>query len=413
MSVESSLEPTPSGYRVLRSYGEGSHLVCDFDDLEAQRDSLRATVRTSVLPHAGLQRCFRARIDLRNLSNEAAYRGNLEKMAGVDGQFVEVFNDACQSVVDAVAKEDLTVNFADVDADTHTQYMVPPLVLADGPTVHFGKGGSGKTFIALAMAACTALGREFLGQPSQQGAVMVVDYEATPKTTKARLQRIVAGLGEPWRDDLIHYWYPRARPLPDMLPGLQHKIREENIRFLIVDSAGYACGGNPNDEDVALRYFSSLNKLDIPSLTIAHVTKQKNRDEYPLGSVFWSNSARLTWNVKVDRQEGPVMQVSLFNRKSNETQPMEPMGVHLEFRDDALLLSREGGTPAPKRASGPDRILAALEAGPFSVKQLAKAFGQPDNAIRTTLNRLKPRVDQLDRAEDGSYRWSLAGSGPK
>ena len=412
MSDEPYLKPTPNGYRVHLRYGEGGHIVFEFDDLETQRDSLPATVRTWVLPHAGLERRFRARIDLRNLNNEAAYRRNLEKMAGVDGHFIEVFNEACQSVVDVVAKEDQTVNLADVEADTCTQYMVPPLVLADGPTVHFGRGGSGKTYVALAMAVSMALGRDFLGQRCQQGEVLLVDYEATPKTTKARLQRIVAGLGEPWRDDLIHYWEPHARPLPDILPALERKIREENIRCLLVDSAGLACGGNPKDEDVALRYFNSLARLGIPSQTIAHVTKQ-GKDEYPYGSVFWSNSARLTWNVKLDRQEGPTMWVSLSNRKSNETQPMEPLGVRLDFSENAVAISREGEIPAPKTASDSDRLLTALQAGPRSVKQLSATLNLSGNAVRTILNRLKPKAARLGRADDGSNLWAPAGSGPK
>lgn len=412
MSDEPYLKPTASGYRVHLHYGEGGHIVFEFDDLETQRDSLHATVNTWIMPAAESARRFQARIDLRNLSNEATYRRHLQEMLGKKKRWIDVFNEACRSVVDVVTKEDQTVNLADVEADTSTQYIVPPLVLADGPTVHFGRGGSGKTYVALAMAVSMASRRVFLGQRCEQGAVLFVDYEATPKTTKARLQRIVAGLGEPWRDDLIHYWEPHARPLPDILPALERKIREENIRCLLVDSAGLACGGNPKDEDVALRYFNSLARLGIPSLTIAHVTK-KESDGYPYGSIFWSNSARLTWYVKLDRQEGSTMWVSLFNRKSNETQPMEPLGVRLDFSENAVAISREGGTPAPKAGSDSDRLLTTLQAGPRSVKQLSATLTLSESAVRMILNRLKQKVAKQSRADDNSYRWALAESGPK
>ncbi len=407
---------TPNGYRIEAPYAGGITLFL-FDDLESRPNALYASVSTWVwAPEVTEEQRFKGRVDLRDLSSESVYRRHVQAMyGGEDAEWIVLFNCACQAVIEAVAEEDLSVDLGTVQADTRTQYVVPPFVLASGPSILFGKGQSCKTYLALAAAVAVAKGERFLGQPTQGGAVLIVDYESNANDTKARILRILAGMGEEWDEHLARqliYWPGQARPLQQMITALERTIRGQGVRFIIVDSAGLACGGNPKDEDVALGYFNALRRLEIPSLTIAHVTKLPGKDEYPYGSVYWSNSARLTWLSQLDPQWRlpDSLRISLHNRKANEEGTRPPIGVRFSFEGHGrvILTSDEevvAASVAKVTTSG--QVIDALRGGRKSTKELAMELDKSIGTIRTRCNETAV-VRKAGKAPDGSSFWELA-----
>jgi hypothetical protein len=196
-------------------------------------------------------------------------------------------------------------------------------------------GESGKSYVVLS----TLLELALKGTPA-----MFVDYEADEKAIKRRVVRLAAGLGTDLEDEFFRrwfvYWPARGKPLTSMLPAIKRAVERLGIGVVGIDSAAAACGANPNDEEAALGFFNALSKLRIPSLIVAHVTKD-DRDRHPFGSVFWHNYARATWNVKTpEEREDDEKHLGFYPRKGNEDAPHKPLGVVLQFGEGTTVVRR-------------------------------------------------------------------------
>lgn len=412
-STEPSITATEEGYRVNLPCRGDARVLIDFTELESDGGSLQAKAATWLLGPDGTEGPYTARVDLHSMNEESFYRrqvveglfGRLDR--DVDTKdWILPFNHACRMVIEAVGKEDLSVDLSQVRADTEVPYLVPPLVLANGASVLFGQGGSAKTYLALAMAMSMVKGWDFLGQHCRQGKVLFVDYEATEEAIKGRLRRLAAGRGAEWDDDAaLVYWRTRGRPLAEMLPGLDRKIKDEDVQCIIVDSAGMACGGDPKEESAALGYSNTLARLGIPSLTLCHASKNDSQ-RFPYGSIFWSNSPRLTWNVQVRSEQDGLLVLDLFNRKSNEERLVDPIQVRVDFSGNGRVRIVGGAAKCGGRqASLTERLRSALQSGvKKSVQELADELGVKENAVRA---RLTDRRNAGKFAKQGKL-WGLA-----
>ena len=402
------LEKTADGYLVGIPHMGGAALF-RFARLEERTHVLQAEVSCR-LEIAGMSRePFSARLNLLSISNREAFRRQLEDVMEMGkGTWTRLLGRACEMVRDAHASSDPSIDLATVpDVPAATLYLAAPLVLADAPTVHFGDGGTCKTLLALRIGVSVGLGVDLLGVKVRKASVLYIDYEASEVTIKRRLLRILAGMEVEYDHFPLIYWPARGRSLPEMVPALQRKLRDADVGLLIVDSAAYAAGAEPEKADSAIRYFNALAALEVPSLTLAHVGKE-NRDEWPFGSIFWHNGPRLTWNTKASREDGSnVTHMGLFNRKSNEDALQRPIGICLEFDADCVRFSREElQAGISDRANLTARILAELRPGARSVKQIAQELDADTHAIRTRLNQMSG-VWHVGRADDASGLWGL------
>ena len=226
---------------------------------------------------------------------------------------------------------------------------------------------------------------------------------------KGPRQRACAGRAMETPRPACLYWPGRRGPLDEMVPAVQRKMRKEGVGYIIIDSAVLAAGADPEKAETAGRYFGGLSRLGVPSKTIAHVTKRDD-DRYPFGSIFYSNSARTTWNVKLMHDEGNVAHLGLFNRKANDDQPEMPIGLRPAFegKDGPVTATREDlALEWHKEVSHADQIRGELRYGSRSVKELAEAAELTDSITRITLARMKD-ANKLGQADDGSGLWGLA-----
>ncbi len=407
--VPLTIKRSGSGYHVEVPYRDG-FAVFLFEEIESQPAAVWADVTSAVLaPDVIESRRFRGRVNLRDLYSESHYRRELQRIYGDDPSFVALFNGVCQAVVGAVADEDLGVDLKLIQADTEPRYVVPYLVPAGEPGILFAPNGRCKSYLAQYAAACMCTGQRFLGHPCEPGAVLYLDYESNPSKTKTRLTHILAGMGEEWDNLPFIYWHMKGQPLPQKMLALERTIRGQDVRLLVVDSAALACGGNPKDEEITLRYSNCLARLDVASLTIAHVTKKPGEDEYPFGSVFWSNSARITWLVKLEHRVPGTIWVSLHNKKANDEALMPPIGVTLKFRGhEAIVFGTDEALAEPTaEPTQSDQLVEELGSGKKSTKQLAKALGISTEQIRARCHD-SPMIRKVcDKGPDGSAVWEL------
>ena len=267
--------------------------------------------------------------------------------------------------------------------------------------------------MALILALSVAIGDELLGLPVIFDRVLVIDYETDAQTHRFRYDRLLAGAGLKWQSRLIDYWPAKGRPLVDIADAVRRKVERDRNGLIIVDSAAYACGGDPSDPEAVLRYFNALNSLGKTTLTIAHVPKDSDQDK-PFGSVYWSNSARKTWNFQRVQGEGEdVIHIGLFNRKVNDGRRDKPIGIRLAFDGETgpVTVKREDVQDVPELAKGlslKQRIRMCLKQGAMTVDGLAQETGEKPVTVRARLNELKQEVRHVPGPDGSSTTyWGL------
>lgn len=306
---------------------------------------------------------------------------------------------------------------ADLLSDGAPDQLAGVFLTPEGPTILFGRGGTGKGVLA-----CW-----FTKQLVEAGhVVMLLDYEGHEREWGSRLRGF--GLTE----DQLHQVHYRAPYAPDWtaqagaLSVVADAVREDcehlGVSYLIVDSYSVATsnGDTMGGEQAAREYFTGLSRIGRPSLTIAHVAGSSERfADRPFGSVFVHNLARETWAVgKVgeDPDEpteaevyGPhVVALELRNKKSNGRPTAAHQFITFSFYADGSI---EASTEQPVTRVA-DEIADVLVDGPMTVTAIRAAIREDtgndrtENSIKSALRRHAQRFSQ-----DGSSRprkWTLA-----
>ena len=346
------IQETETGYLVSIPSSEG-WVRFNFEGVEQQRHHSIETDLTVWQDIPGVNTGpFTGRLDILSLSQRERYRRQLDDAFGKGG-WTTTLGRACQLVNHAWTEKDWSVDLARVDADTETRYAIRPLILEGLPTIVFGAGDIGKTYLAERLAAGMILDRPLLDGAGPGGSILMLDYESTDRDTKKRLLKL--GLHSFER---FIYWPGRGRPLPEMVPALSRVCAERNVKLLIVDSAALACGGDPKDEQIATRYFNPRH-------------------------------------------------LGLFCRKSNEDARPRPIGLRMTFGDGTVEIEMEPlVSEFTEYLSLPKRLRAQLTSGGKSVTELAVLEGAKPDSVKKALSRMT-EVTSLGLSEDGSGLWGL------
>lgn len=297
----------------------------------------------------------------------------------------------------------------------HAQWALAKLILDDQPTILFGPGGTGKSLISLAAMVSLDLGLTILGlspTPGHHG--IYLDWESTSYEHGGRYRQIMEGAGASAEEhEMLHL--PCAGPLSDNATRIKQHIDTKGVTFAILDSAGYACGGEgPEKSDSVLRFFEAVRFLKIPTLIIAHDTKVGSRG-MPFGSVYWHNAARSTWEIKNQRVAGEnTLRVGLFHRKSNVSKLEKPLGFSIEFSEPEISFTAidvQGVPELAKETNIPDQIAAVLSDGALDILSIGDELGMTEdkqhNQIRSILNKGKGRFVRVELGI-GPAKWGLA-----
>lgn len=418
--VEPSVEETPEGLMVKLPYTIGGVAWFRFDNIEEKSHELLADITVGLDSPGQPRKTFGARLNLLSLSARDTMRRSLDEVFG-KGFWSGGLAEAVEMARRADSDRDWSLNLAGLQVPDGQSYVHFPLLPADGPTIWFGQGASGKTYCLLTLIVCGVMGVPFLGSPMNETPAIFVDYEATAAQIKRRVRKILVGLGldagladmpEFWGEKFI-YWPGKGRKFRTMIPALRRKIREAGAGYIVIDSGGLACGGNPKDEDAALDYMNELAKLTIPSLTICHVPKADENQHTPYGSVFWGNSARNTWNFQsATDDEGSEKRIGLFCRKINDDRLPKPLGAKLAFSETGVSVEQdsvaEGFDKEVSMATRIRRVLPRLQQA--TAVRLAAELGVDVGKVRVAITRMDD-VIEVDRESTGKGRpetvWGL------
>ena len=328
-------------------------------------------------------------LNLNSASGTTNLRRDLDTVFGKEYGWTRVLNKVFGLARDAYLAQERGVDVFDLPEYVGEVLLVPPLVVADGPTIFFGDGASLKSYITSRLALSMALGIDFLGMRTPMLTPMVVDYEDSGANFKRRLKRLALGIDPSLIDVMgVHYWDAKGIPLVDQIDGLKRYVEKYGVGLLIIDSVAPACGGDPLDHGSVLDFFSALKRIGLPSILIAHVTKAMESTK-PFGSAYWHNEARRTWYVtRAAEEDSDEIDVGLFNRKVNDGRVPPPAAVHVSFSEEErgpvrVSLSSMERAPAALREHGTPRsqVWAALDGKPRTVKDIAQETNLDEKAI--------------------------------
>ena len=379
-----------------------------FTDMDKKQRQFDTTVTVSCFSDP---EPYSENLNLNSSSGKTQFRRDLDGMFGKQYDWTRNLNKAVNLATESYLAQDRGVDIVDVPDSMGEVLLVPPLVVADGPTIFFGDGASLKSYITGKLMLCMAMGTDFCGMKTPSIVPMMIDYEDSAPNVKRRWKRIAKGLPDGGIEEVlgIHYWEAKGVPLIHQVDGLKRYITKHGIGLLVVDSAAPACGGDPSDHEAVLEFFSALKRLGLPCIIIAHVTKAMDTQK-PFGSTYWHNEARRTWYIeRVQEEDSDDVDVGFYNRKVNDGRKPHPIAFHARFSED------ERG-PVYINLSSMDRAPAQLLARTSPRQQVWTVLEQPMTApaiAAITDLPLRTVSEVLTRRDSGFMEAGYGDAGPR
>jgi hypothetical protein len=221
------------------------------------------------------------------------------------------------------------------------EYLLNPLFVANNINIIYADRGSAKSLFMTFIDILLTLNWDenpYGLYSGKEHVVLFIDWENDPNTVAWQKQCLIRGMGMEWLD--IHYLHC-SMPLVKCLSSIQQKINEIGADVIIIDSLGIAIGGNLNDSEPALNFFSALRQLPVTPLVIAHTAKDKNNTRKTVyGNAFYENLARSIWELSRYQEVGSnKLTLSLYQRKSPPFSGYHnPLGFQFTFDADRTLV---------------------------------------------------------------------------
>jgi hypothetical protein len=314
----------------------------------------------------------------------------------------------CVQLVEALDRRGIVTELSAMDPKEIEQPFLfrrfAPLGLVSAVIAH---GGTGKSLTAGMLAISVATGMT-VGpfEPLKRGPVLYADWENEADLHRRRLTRMCMGLGIAFPSDIIHY---AARgKLAHAEAEMAEIAAERGVVLTILDSIGFAAGGNLNDNDVATQAVNVLKHLPGTKIMVAHVSKSaidRPGSQGATGSVFFWNGPQASYSLVPSDQEldGSVVLTIFYDKANVSAKYTRPLGVRVQFEDPAGPISVEGmeirGDSAGGERLAPQvRVRDALRyAGRTLTAENVCERLWPDSDVRDHLGEIRTILTALTR----------------
>lgn len=258
-------------------------------------------------------------------------------------------------------------DFWDTDHDTE-DYLCDPILARGRGHALFAQAKTGKSLVALEMAAALATGQAFLNQPAGDPTpVLYVDYEMTPSDLMDRLE----SFGYHSRHDLQHLHYvqmPSIPPLdtPEGGTTLVAAANAWNAALVVVDTTARAVSGDENAmetfRDFYRHTFMPLKSVGITTLRVDHAGKSLERGQR--GSSAKNDDVDIVWELKVSKESQGATQQLLELKATHRRMGWIDEHVKLVRDDDHCPMHRiaDSDEPAGMFIEGTSERAAELDA---------------------------------------------------
>lgn len=398
--VKPAVDVIAADYIRVRVPTEIGAVAFDFRDLNKMGGNFDCELTVTCLAPGFEPEPFTQRINLLSHSARASLETSLGKQFGKDANWTTAVSVAYARCRDAFLQTERAKPLSAIGSIEAPRFLIQDMLPEGSPTIIFGDGSVGKTFLCYSMALAVAFGGDWMNQPvTDFGGVLILDYETGEEMAKFRIRRLVEGMGlDPVIiDDLpIYVWDSGGVSLPDQVDAVKRFVDKYGIKLVIIDAGADACGGEPEKAYSALQYFNALKKINTTSITIAHVTNGDAdfTSKRPFGSRFWHNRARRTWYIKRDTEEGSdTIDVAFMCRKVNDGSVPYPFSLQLAFDGDdgPVRLRRQAMRDLPVFASelpASEQVRDyLLKNGKAPVVEIAEAIGMGVREVETALKR--------------------------
>ncbi len=256
------------------------------------------------------------------------------------------------------------------------RHVVEHILPRGNVTLLGGHGGSGKSLLALIIAAHCAAGRDWAGLPAIQCRTLIATLEDPADLVRLRLRRIVAEYDLP--ADAVESGITIVDGTDEVClaheavgygaRGLTLTTAYDELRelaaghgLILIDNASDAYAASENDRQLVRAFMAGLARIareqDAAVLLLAHVDKMAakygaNGNSYS-GSTAWHNSARSRLAL-VDGE--------LLHEKANLGRRIDP--IALRWTDDGVLIPGSPDRPDTTAYNHDDdaAVLAAIRA---------------------------------------------------
>jgi hypothetical protein len=307
-------------------------------------------------------------------------------------------------------------------------YQLWPILQYKQPTTIYSPGGFFKSYLALYIACMVHFGWSGFIQPGRRwtprrGNVLYLDWEDSKEDMERRVWAIKQGVKEDYPPDpkQIFAYRKCKSPLCDDLPYIQQLVSDNKIELVIIDSQQAATGTGPNEAQLASQYYNALRSLNCTTLTLDHMNKAEingmTESAGPYGSIVKFNRSRTQFQLEKSQNAGDdFLELSLVNKKNNNTKLLLPIGLHIDFHgnDDVLEMVKFSACNVvdnpklEKTATLKDRLIKALEERDKTVAELSDELEKSENQIRNALNSDNEKFRKTgNRDEKRREYWGL------
>lgn len=224
------------------------------------------------------------------------------------------------------------------------EWTIPGLVPEGFLSLLIADGGTGKSFLALYMALCIAVGAPFLKLPVKRGRALYVDYELDLEEQQRRLWRVAAGkglsVGNTLLQNRLYYLSPDEPVGTDSFHDqVEEVIDEHGIDVIVLDSLTLGTLGDATSQKDIVPILRDLQEL--PTLIaidhVSHSTAQGSAaSARAFGSVFKRNIARSSLTLAQAEGGGFLLQQEKSNFGPGETK----LSYAMDWEEDRITFRR-------------------------------------------------------------------------
>ncbi len=312
---------------------------------------------------------------------------------------------------------------ADTVAPPETEYLFHPLVPLGETTVVMADRESGKSYLAQGLMVSVATGKLVVPgfTPNRTGLCIYYDFETEQPSQWRRALRICNGLGLPGIPRNLRYRQMHG-PIANTIKQLIADVQRNEAVAVVIDSLGWACGGDLNSPEAAIRTMDAIRQLPCTRIVLAHYAKAHRNGEGQasvFGSAFFEAAPRAIWEVRKPEDE-PENQLTmgLYQRKMSDDGRHAPMAVRIQWdreRNSAQFVPAQLETVAELEERLPlhQRLRRLLQGGDRDTVWLAEQTGVGIDTAGKTLRRMADavRVSESAGGRSKAQTWHLKAVG--
>lgn len=282
-------------------------------------------------------------------------------------------------------------------------WLVDHVLPAGGLVGLYGRPGAGKSFLAIDLALCVAMGRPWHGHEAQKQFVLYVSAEGGTGIAK-RVSAWLSSNGVSPSCPAIG-WITESLPIyatSEDMAVLFRRLDEEVQQYpklVVIDTLARCLDGDENQQEDMGRFIAGVDRMRHEwgaTVIVVHHTRKSDDDER--GSSAFRGAAETMLFVQRKQKNGPVV-LSCNKQKDAEEFEDQTYLLHVVTAHDSCVIRDAQQTWA-------NDILASLAYGPLSYSELlAKA-----HMSKASLKRGLIRFTQSGKIIKENGKWAIKGA---